>query len=166
MLLVASSKIMMELRRRRARAKAINCLWPWEKLVPPADTFVSSVMVVLVSTSVPAMDEESTLSSCSLVWTDGGRDAVRDEGVLGVMIWTRERTSRHSLSVCSPTKNNGHLTQRYTSTCGAYIYLPNGSRLSLKVPEKSVASYSFWSTEVYPYYGIAYLRYKCLRYRR
>ena len=102
MLLVASSKTMMELRRRRARAKAISCLWPWEKLVPPADTFVSSVMVTLVSTSVKAMEGEP--SSRSLAWTDGGRDAVRDVAVLCVSIWTRVSTSRHSLSVCSPTK--------------------------------------------------------------
>jgi len=82
MLLVASSKTMMELRRKRARANAISCLWPCEKLAPPADTFVSSVIVILVSTSVAAMDEESTVCSRSVVRTDGGRDAVRDDEVL------------------------------------------------------------------------------------
>lgn len=44
------------------------------------DTFESSVMDILVSTSVVAMDEESTLSSRSLVWTDAGREAVREDG--------------------------------------------------------------------------------------
>jgi hypothetical protein len=50
--------------------------------VPPADTFVSSVTEIFVSISVVAMDEESTASSRSLLWIDGGRDTVRDDAVL------------------------------------------------------------------------------------
>ena len=83
MLLVASSIIMMDVRRRRARAKTICCLWPCEKLAPSTDTCVSSVMVILVSTSVAAMDDESPIISSVL--TDEERDAVRDDAGLGVL---------------------------------------------------------------------------------
>ena len=38
-------------------------------------------MVTLGSMSVATVDEESTISSCSLV-SEGGRDAVRDDAVL------------------------------------------------------------------------------------
>ena len=170
---------MMELRRRRARAKAISCLWPWEKLAPPADTLVSSVIMILVSTSVAGMDEESTVSSRSLVWTDGGRDAVRlgddavlwswgmccDSCVLGVMIWTRDRTSRHSLSVCSPTKNNGHLTENYTVTCDAYTYRMDQDCLlkSLKRvlhPRSFGQSRSICSTQLLTWGINVFLRYR------
>lgn len=65
MLLVASSSTMIELRRRRARAIAISCLWPCEKLVPPAETFVSNEIVVLRSMSVVVVEIESAVSSLS-----------------------------------------------------------------------------------------------------
>lgn len=52
MLLVASSNTIIELRRKSARAIAINCRWPCEKFDPPGDTWVSSVTSVLDSTSV------------------------------------------------------------------------------------------------------------------
>ena len=45
------------------------------------------------------------------------------------------------------------------------LHLPNGSRLSLKVPEKSVASY-FLVSHGESILQIAYLRYKRLMYRR
>lgn len=76
MLLVASSRTIIELRRSRARAMAISCLWPCEKLVPPADTLLSNETVVLGSISVVVVDIESAVSSCS--YMDAARDAARD----------------------------------------------------------------------------------------
>ncbi len=70
MLLVASSRTMIELRRSNALAMAISCLCPWEKLVPPGETFVSKDTVVFASTSVDVADTESVVSS----WMDAGRD--------------------------------------------------------------------------------------------
>ena len=58
MLDVASSRMITELCRNNARAIAISCLWPCEKFVPPADTCVSRVTVVLASTSVMMDDAE------------------------------------------------------------------------------------------------------------
>ena len=55
---------------------AISCLWPCEKLVPPAETLVSNETVVLRSVSVVVVEIESALSSRS--WMDAARDAVRD----------------------------------------------------------------------------------------
>ena len=51
-LLVASSSTIIELRRKSARAIAINCRWPCEKFDPPGDTWVSSDTSGLASNSV------------------------------------------------------------------------------------------------------------------
>lgn len=69
MLLVASSNIIMALWRRSARASAINCRWPCEKLLPPEETLVSSVMTGLASqfilVELVVTDSESVTSSVS-----------------------------------------------------------------------------------------------------
>jgi len=119
MLLVASSKTIIELRRSRARAMAISCLWPCEKFVPPGDTFVSSVIELFVeSTSVVATDKASSVSSSMSI--DEGREGFREEAALCSLdvrcdAWalseikcTRCKTSKHSASSCSPEPNMNH----------------------------------------------------------
>jgi hypothetical protein len=51
-LLVASSSTIIELLLNKARAIAISCRCPWEKLVPPGETFVSKLIFALGSISV------------------------------------------------------------------------------------------------------------------
>jgi len=131
MLLVASSRIMMELRRRRARASAISCLWPCEKFDPPGDTLLSRVIWVFVSTSVGATDTDSVVSSRSM--EEDSRSWVFS---VSVIRWTRRRTSKHSASVCSPVPSRSLGWFRYDEV----LYRPNGSRFSLIVPENKVAS--------------------------
>ena len=144
MLLVASSNTIIELRRRRARAIAISCLWPWEKFVPPGDTFVSSVMELFESTSVVATDKASDTSSWSSI--EGGLEGFREEEALcsldvrcdpcalSEIRCTRCRTSKHSASSCSAGTN-----MRYCNWA-RISYTPKGSRLSRRVPENNVAS--------------------------
>jgi len=69
--LVASSRTIMELRLRRALAIAISWRCPCEKLVPPAETFVSNETVVFGSTSVEDVNATGALS-----WIEAGREAV------------------------------------------------------------------------------------------
>lgn len=110
MLLVASSSIIIELRRRRARAIAINCLWPCEKFVPPADTWVSREIEAFTSTVVVVVETESLLSFRSTVCRESGSEvsaawlAELDSG-LSTIKWTLWRTSRHSASLYSPEYN-------------------------------------------------------------
>jgi len=116
MLLVASSKTIIELRRSKARAMAISCLCPCEKFVPPGDTFVSSVIELFVeSTSVVTTDKVSSVSSWMSI--DEGREGFREEAALCSLdvrcdVWalseikcTLCRTSKHSASSCSPEPN-------------------------------------------------------------
>ena len=65
-----------------ALAMAINWRWPWEKLVPPADTCVSKVIGALVSVSVPVGEatEEAIVPSRSTPWIDAGCESRRDVG--------------------------------------------------------------------------------------
>lgn len=111
MLLVASSNTMTELRRRRALAMAISCLCPWEKFVPPADTFVSSEMKLFGdSTSAIAVESLSNASSRS---SEGYLEETREEaalcsldvrcdaGTLSEIRCTLYKTSKHSSSSCS-----------------------------------------------------------------
>ena len=117
MLLVASSNTIIELRRRRARAIAISCLWPCEKFVPPGDTFVSSVMELFNSTSVVATDKASESNVSSSPSIEGGLEGFREEEALCSLdvrcdAWalseikcTRCRTSKHSASSCSAATN-------------------------------------------------------------
>lgn len=127
MLLVASSRIITELRRSSARAIAINCLWPWEKLFPAKEICVSKVTITLVSTSVVwggivssirrLITESGVEETCGDV-VGCSREPAWDFTRLWGIIWTRYRASRHSSS----------------------LYSLKGSRLSLRDPENRVAS--------------------------
>jgi hypothetical protein len=76
-LLVASSRMMIELLRSSALAIAISCRWPCEKLDPPDDTFVEREMVVLASISVE-VETESIVPSRSTELGDDGREGSRE----------------------------------------------------------------------------------------
>lgn len=81
-LLVASSRMMIELFRSNARAMAISCLCPWEKFIPPADTWVSSVIEDLLSSPVGVVGTDVLsvwLSPCSLT-TDRVLEEMTDDG--------------------------------------------------------------------------------------
>ena len=139
MLLVASSKIIIDPRRRRALAKAINCLWPWEKFAPPADTAVSSVIWALLSVVTKVRIDEGE-SSCSRSCVEGAREVAREEccdpNAIRLRRWTRYSTSRQSLSSCS--SGIPRIRARSYMDEG---FLPNGSRFSRKDPENNVASF-------------------------
>ena len=83
--LVASSKTITELRRRRALAIAISWRCPCEKLLPPADTFVSSETVVFASTSVADVDAIETVS-----WIEAAREDAGEECSETVLEATRD----------------------------------------------------------------------------
>lgn len=140
MLEVASSRTIIELRRSNARAIAINWRWPCEKLVPPADTCVSSVMATLLSVSVPVSDAAIEPSGTTLfleLGLEGSRDGRCEASWLSVIMCTRYKTSRQSLSSCSPARTSYLLIMESMARCGS---VPNGSRFSRSVPEKSAAS--------------------------
>ena len=92
---------------------AMSCRCPCEKLVPPAETFVSNEIEGFLSISVTAVEGDWLMvSSCSLRM-EGGREAAREEAALGtldlrelkslsVIMCTRRRASLHSASLCSP----------------------------------------------------------------
>ncbi|KAJ7619564.1 hypothetical protein FB45DRAFT_871699 [Roridomyces roridus] len=104
-LLVASSITTMLLRRKSARAMAINCLCPCEKLVPPADTCVlKESFVLVVSTVVEAVSEVSSPWIDAALEADGDvrREVDSDSRSVWVMRFTRRRTSRHASSSKSP----------------------------------------------------------------
>ena len=156
MLLVASSNMMMELWRRSARAKAISCRCPWEKLVPPGDILVARLMVVFVSNSVLVATDDESVVRAAFTASKG----VRDEGASSAEIGcsseircTRLSTFIQSLSSYSSFKEIGILQLKISDSWD----LLNGSRLSRRVPENNVASCDNGSemgqigTEIYRY---------------
>jgi hypothetical protein len=117
---VASSRMIIELWRRRARAKAINCRCPWEKLdpvkdeqsalkvdhgIPSAETRVSRVITGFWSNSVtvetPEIVDVSPSSSATGVAL---AEVVCDWFVLRFKRCTRCNASRHAASSYSSAR--------------------------------------------------------------
>lgn len=86
----------MELCLRSARAIETSCLWPCEKLAPPADTGMSRVIITWESFSAAVSEpklDDPIVSSLSTPRIEGDREAAREDladmYAVSVTIWTR-----------------------------------------------------------------------------